>query len=118
MNRRRPTSTDMSARSVGTDRAKPRLKSLMRAKPLGTRHKADAAEISVSYVADARPITQVRANPSLETGETRGCTCMIRLFAALAVPPEIGAALQARQHGIDGARWRPLEALHVTLRFF
>lgn len=43
---------------------------------------------------------------------------MIRLFAALAVPPDIGAALQARQHGIEGARWRPLEALHVTLRFF
>lgn len=43
---------------------------------------------------------------------------MIRLFAALAVPPEIGRALQTRQNGIDGARWRPLEALHVTLRFF
>jgi 2'-5' RNA ligase len=43
---------------------------------------------------------------------------MIRLFAALAVPPEIGRALQARQFGIDGARWRPLEALHITLRFF
>ena len=43
---------------------------------------------------------------------------MIRLFAALAVPPDIGRALQARQTGIDGARWRPLEALHVTLRFY
>jgi 2'-5' RNA ligase len=43
---------------------------------------------------------------------------MIRLFAALAVPPEIGRALQGRQTGIDGARWRPLEAFHVTLRFF
>jgi 2'-5' RNA ligase len=43
---------------------------------------------------------------------------MIRLFAALAVPDAIGRALQARQAGIDGARWRPLEALHVTLRFF
>jgi RNA 2',3'-cyclic 3'-phosphodiesterase len=43
---------------------------------------------------------------------------MIRLFAALAVPPEIGRALQARQTGIEGARWRPLEALHVTLRFY
>jgi 2'-5' RNA ligase len=43
---------------------------------------------------------------------------MIRLFAALAVPPEIGRALQTRQTGIEGARWRPLEALHVTLRFF
>jgi len=43
---------------------------------------------------------------------------MIRLFAALAIPREIGRALQARQAGIEGARWRPLEALHVTLRFF
>jgi 2'-5' RNA ligase len=43
---------------------------------------------------------------------------MIRLFAALAIPPEIGVALQSRQRGIEGARWRPLESLHVTLRFF
>lgn len=43
---------------------------------------------------------------------------MIRLFAALAVPPEIGRGLMIRQTGIEGARWRPLEALHVTLRFF
>ena len=43
---------------------------------------------------------------------------MIRLFAALAVPPEIGEGLARRQHGIDGARWRPREALHITLRFF
>jgi len=43
---------------------------------------------------------------------------MIRLFAAVALPPEIGSPLQLRQTGIDGARWRPLEALHVTLRFY
>ena len=43
---------------------------------------------------------------------------MIRLFAALGVPPEIGLALQVRQTGIDGARWRTPESLHVTLRFF
>lgn len=43
---------------------------------------------------------------------------MIRLFAALAIPPDIGRALQSRQTGVEGARWRPLEALHVTLRFF
>jgi RNA 2',3'-cyclic 3'-phosphodiesterase len=43
---------------------------------------------------------------------------MIRLFAALSIPPEIGLALTPRQAGIEGARWRPLEALHVTLRFF
>jgi 2'-5' RNA ligase len=43
---------------------------------------------------------------------------MIRLFAALAIPTDVGQALVPRQTGIDGARWRPLEALHVTLRFF
>src|SRR5262245_13615395 len=43
---------------------------------------------------------------------------MIRLFAALAIPEDIGRALHARQVGIEGARWRPLESLHVTLRFF
>ncbi len=42
---------------------------------------------------------------------------MIRLFAALSVPDDIGQALARRQHGIEAARWRPLEALHVTLRF-
>ncbi|WP_372780943.1 RNA 2',3'-cyclic phosphodiesterase [Phenylobacterium sp.] len=43
---------------------------------------------------------------------------MIRLFAALKIPDEIGRALARRQMGVEGARWRPLEALHVTLRFF
>ncbi len=43
---------------------------------------------------------------------------MLRLFAALHVPPEIGEGLARRQHGLEGARWRPLEALHITLRFF
>lgn len=43
---------------------------------------------------------------------------MIRLFAALAIPTDVGRGLQARQNGVENARWRPLEALHVTLRFF
>ena len=43
---------------------------------------------------------------------------MIRLFAALHVPEDIGEPLRRRQQGLPGARWRPLEALHVTLRFF
>lgn len=43
---------------------------------------------------------------------------MIRLFAALAIPPEIGVKLQERQMGIGAARWRPPDAFHVTLRFF
>jgi 2'-5' RNA ligase len=43
---------------------------------------------------------------------------MIRLFAAVGLPPEITAGLIRRQTGVDGARWRPPESLHVTLRFF
>ncbi|HEX8232527.1 MAG TPA: RNA 2',3'-cyclic phosphodiesterase [Caulobacteraceae bacterium] len=43
---------------------------------------------------------------------------MIRLFAALEVPEEIGRGLQRRQQGLPGAKWRSLEQLHITLRFF
>jgi 2'-5' RNA ligase len=43
---------------------------------------------------------------------------MIRLFAALALPPDIVAALGERQQGLAQARWRPPESLHITLRFF
>jgi 2'-5' RNA ligase len=43
---------------------------------------------------------------------------MIRLFAALPLPPAIGQALARRQGGVDNARWVPPENLHVTLRFF
>ena len=43
---------------------------------------------------------------------------MIRLFAAIEAPREIGEGLTRRQQGLPGARWRPLETLHVTLRFF
>ncbi|MHB8531057.1 MAG: RNA 2',3'-cyclic phosphodiesterase [Caulobacteraceae bacterium] len=42
---------------------------------------------------------------------------MIRLFAALAVPDEIAERLADLQHGLPGARWRPPETLHLTLRF-
>jgi len=43
---------------------------------------------------------------------------MIRLFAALPIPAEIAEGLAKRQRGVEGARWRPAESLHVTLRFF
>lgn len=43
---------------------------------------------------------------------------MIRLFAAVAIPPEIAEGLVRRQTGLEGARWRPPESLHITLRFF
>jgi len=43
---------------------------------------------------------------------------MIRLFAALSLPPDIAMTLSERQSGLRDARWRPLASLHVTLRFF
>jgi 2'-5' RNA ligase len=43
---------------------------------------------------------------------------MIRLFAAVAVPEDIAQGLARRQKGLLGARWRPIESLHLTLRFF
>lgn len=43
----------------------------------------------------------------------------LRLFAAIAVPDEAARRLLALQtRGIPGARWRPRESLHLTLRFF
>lgn len=43
---------------------------------------------------------------------------MIRLFAAVPIPEEIGEGATRRQQGLPGAKWRPLESLHLTLRFF
>ena len=43
---------------------------------------------------------------------------MLRLFAALTLPPDVAETLQRRQSGLPGARWRPLDALHVTLAFY
>jgi 2'-5' RNA ligase len=43
---------------------------------------------------------------------------MIRLFTALAIPPEPAAGLERLQHGLPGARWRPREAFHITLAFY
>nr|NIR59801.1 RNA 2',3'-cyclic phosphodiesterase [Gammaproteobacteria bacterium] len=42
----------------------------------------------------------------------------LRLFAAIAVPDEIADRLAPLQRGVQGAAWRPREALHLTLRFF
>jgi 2'-5' RNA ligase len=42
---------------------------------------------------------------------------MIRLFAALAIPGEIAEGLARRRESMPGARWSPLENLHITLRF-
>lgn len=43
---------------------------------------------------------------------------MIRLFAALSIPPDIAEGLIRRQSGLAEARWRPREAFHITLRFY
>ena len=43
---------------------------------------------------------------------------MIRLFAALPVPPEISRQLAPLQKNLPGASWRPIENFHITLRFF
>jgi 2'-5' RNA ligase len=43
---------------------------------------------------------------------------MIRLFAAIAVPDSIAEALLSLETRLDGARWRPPDAFHITLRFF
>jgi 2'-5' RNA ligase len=42
---------------------------------------------------------------------------MIRLFAALAPPPDLRQTLARLGGGLPGARWTPAENLHITLRF-
>lgn len=43
---------------------------------------------------------------------------MLRLFTALPIPWDVALTLKRRQTGLPGARWRPEEALHVTLAFY
>lgn len=42
----------------------------------------------------------------------------LRLFAALALPDYVSARLMPLMRGVLGAKWRPRENLHLTLRFF
>jgi RNA 2',3'-cyclic 3'-phosphodiesterase len=42
----------------------------------------------------------------------------LRLFAALSIPDDVIERLIALQKGVPGAKWRPRENLHLTLRFF
>lgn len=42
----------------------------------------------------------------------------VRLFAALDLPDDIAERLLALMKGVPGAKWRPRENLHMTLRFF
>ena len=43
---------------------------------------------------------------------------MLRLFTAVPIPWDVAQTLKRRQTGLPGARWRPEEALHVTLAFY
>ena len=43
---------------------------------------------------------------------------MLRLFTAISIPEDVAETLERRQNGLPGARWRPLDALHVTLAFY
>lgn len=43
---------------------------------------------------------------------------MLRLFAALAIPDFVAEPLTRIQRGVAGAKWRPRENFHITLRFF
>lgn len=42
----------------------------------------------------------------------------LRLFAALDLPDDVADRVIALMRGVGGAKWRPRENLHVTLRFF
>jgi 2'-5' RNA ligase len=42
----------------------------------------------------------------------------IRLFAAIALPDPVVERLLPLMRGVPGAKWRPRENLHLTLRFF
>ncbi|AQR60692.1 2'-5' RNA ligase [Brevundimonas sp. LM2] len=43
---------------------------------------------------------------------------MLRLFTAIPIPFDIAETVARRQTGLPGAKWRPAEALHVTLAFY
>jgi len=42
----------------------------------------------------------------------------LRLFAAIAIPDFVADRLMPLMKGVGGAKWRPRENLHLTLRFF
>lgn len=43
---------------------------------------------------------------------------MLRLFAGLSVPHDIAEKLLPLQTNLPGARWRPRENFHITLKFY
>lgn len=42
----------------------------------------------------------------------------VRLFTAIELPDHVAERLLALMRGVPGAKWRPRENLHLTLRFF
>lgn len=42
----------------------------------------------------------------------------VRIFAAIDLPDDIADRLMPLMKGVGGAKWRPCENLHLTLRFF
>ena len=42
----------------------------------------------------------------------------LRLFAAITIPEHVSDRLVPLQKGVPGAKWRPRENFHLTLRFF
>lgn len=42
----------------------------------------------------------------------------VRIFAAIELPDDVAERLLALMKGVPGAKWRPRENLHLTLRFF
>jgi len=42
----------------------------------------------------------------------------LRLFAALDLPDDVADDVVSLMRGVGGAKWRPRENLHITLRFF
>lgn len=42
----------------------------------------------------------------------------VRIFAALDLPDDVAERLLPLMKGVGGAKWRPRENLHLTLRFF
>ncbi len=42
----------------------------------------------------------------------------LRLFAAIAIPDRVAAQITPLMRDVAGAKWRPRENLHLTLRFF
>jgi aryl-alcohol dehydrogenase-like predicted oxidoreductase len=73
-----------------------------------------------------RPYMKPSGPPSLEGGSSPDPCCPERLGGATSHDPPfhrhrhpagVGDHLLPRQHGIEGARWRPREAFHITLKF-